>query len=172
MCQTARMVCPSLTPTRSMNEISTVFRWCPRGLRCRLCRALRPRARPRLHRTKADSRRCHPPQPGDHNAHVIDTAEAFGDGVSRYRRELLVHCYRMLGTIDEAEDAVQEALARAWQGRDTFRRAISLRAWLYRIATNVCLNAIESRKRDRGAVGPAPDPLVLAIAPPETGPEA
>jgi RNA polymerase sigma-70 factor (ECF subfamily) len=100
------------------------------------------------------------------------TAEAFGDDVAVYRSELLVHCYRMLGTIDDAEDAVQEALGRAWQGRQTFRRAISLRAWLYRIATNVCLNAIESRKRDRVSVGPGPDRLLLAIAPSETGPEA
>ena len=100
------------------------------------------------------------------------TAEAFGDDVAAYRSELLVHCYRMLGTIDEAEDAVQEALGRAWQGRETFRRAISLRAWLYRIATNVCLNSIESRKRDRVAVGPGPDHLLVAIAPSEAGPEA
>jgi RNA polymerase sigma-70 factor (ECF subfamily) len=100
------------------------------------------------------------------------TADAFRDDVAVYRSELLVHCYRMLGTIDEAEDAVQEALGRAWQGRQTFKRAISLRAWLYRIATNVCLNAIESRKRDRVAVGPGPDRLLLAMAPLEAGPEA
>ena len=78
----------------------------------------------------------------------------------------------MLGTIDEAEDAVQETLARAWQGRQTFRRSISLRAWLYRIATNVCLNAIELRKRDRVETGPCPDHLLIGIASPETGPEA
>jgi RNA polymerase sigma-70 factor (ECF subfamily) len=78
----------------------------------------------------------------------------------------------MLGTIDEAEDAVQETLARAWQGRQTFRRSISLRAWLYRIATNVCLNAIEQRKRDQVEPGPCPDDLLVGIASPETGPEA
>ena len=78
-----------------------------------------------------------------------DSADAFGDLTGPYRSELLIHCYRMLGTIDEAEDAVQEAFTRAWQGRQTFRSSISLRAWLYRIATNVCLNAIERRKRDR-----------------------
>ena len=77
-----------------------------------------------------------------------DSAGAFGDQLTRYRRELLVHCYRMLGTIDEAEDAVQDAFTRAWQGRQTFRRSVSFRAWLYRIATNVCLNVIKVRKRD------------------------
>jgi RNA polymerase sigma-70 factor (ECF subfamily) len=106
---------------------------------------------------------------------LLDSAEAFGDQVAQYRSELLVHCYRMLGTIDEAEDAVQDTFGRAWKGRQTFRRSISFRAWLYRIATNVCLNAIELRKRDRVepglAVGPAPDNLLTGIAPLESGPE-
>lgn len=105
-----------------------------------------------------------------------ESADAFGDLVAPYRRELLVHCYRMLGTIDEAEDAVQDTFARAWQGRQTFRRSISFRAWLYRIATNVCLNVIELRKRDRVdsglVIGPCPDDLLIGIASPETGPEA
>jgi RNA polymerase sigma-70 factor (TIGR02960 family) len=103
---------------------------------------------------------------------LLDSAEDFGDQATHHRSELLVHCYRMLGTIDEAEDAVQETLARAWQGRQTFRRSISLRAWLYRIATNVCLNEIEQRKRDRVEPGPCPDDLLVGIASPETGPEA
>src|SRR5712692_5295246 len=107
---------------------------------------------------------------------LLDSAEAFGDQVAHYRSELLVHCYRMLGKIDEAEDAVQDAFGRAWQGRQTFRRSISFRAWLYRIATNVCLNAIELRKRDRVEpglpIGPGPDNLLTGIAPSETGPEA
>jgi RNA polymerase sigma-70 factor (ECF subfamily) len=103
---------------------------------------------------------------------LLDSAEVFEDQAAPHRGELLVHCYRMLGTIDEAEDAVQETLARAWQGRQTFRRSISLRAWLYRIATNVCLNAIEQRKRDRVEPGPCPDELLIGIASPETGPEA
>jgi RNA polymerase sigma factor (sigma-70 family) len=101
-----------------------------------------------------------------------DSAEAFGDEVVGHRSELFAHCYRMLGTIDEAEDALQEALARAWQGRHTFRRSISFRAWLYRIATNVCLNAIQVRKRNRVEPGPCPDVLLAGIASPETGPEA
>ena len=107
---------------------------------------------------------------------LLDSAEDFGDQVAHYRRELLVHCYRMLGTIDEAEDAVQDAFGRAWEGRQTFRRSISFRAWLYRIATNACLNAIKLRKRDRVepglAVGPCQDSLLTGIAASETGPEA
>jgi len=107
---------------------------------------------------------------------LLDSAEAFGDQLALHQNDLLVHCYRMLGTIDEAEDAVQEAVARAWQGRQTFGRSISLRAWLYRIATNVCLNAIELRKRarveERHVIGPSPDHVLTGIAPMETGPEA
>ena len=103
---------------------------------------------------------------------LLESAEVFDDQAARHRSELLVHCYRMLGTLDEAEDAVQETLARAWEGRQTFRRSISLRAWLYRIATNVCLNAIERRRRDRVEPGPCPDDLLIGIASPETGPEA
>jgi RNA polymerase sigma-70 factor (ECF subfamily) len=80
------------------------------------------------------------------------------------------------GTIDEAEDAVQEAFARAWRGRQTFSRSISLRAWLYRIATNVCLDAIELRKRDRIelglTIGPNPDRMLIGVSQPEAGPEA
>ncbi len=90
------------------------------------------------------------------------SAEAFGAVAAPYRRELLVHCYRMLGSIDDAEDAVQDAYVRAWHGRATFRQAISFRAWLYRIATNACLDAIERRNRAHGAnasivIGPFPD---------------
>jgi RNA polymerase sigma-70 factor (ECF subfamily) len=104
---------------------------------------------------------------------VDDSAGAFGDLVTPFRSELLVHCYRMLGTIDEAEDAVQDAFTRAWQSRQTFRRSISFRAWLYRIATNVCLNAIEARRRNRVnlGIGPCPDNLLTVIAAPEPGPE-
>src|SRR5260221_7680417 len=96
---------------------------------------------------------------------VADSAEAFGGLVDPYRRELLVHCYRMLGSIDDAEDAVQDTFVRAWNGRGTFQRSISFRAWLYRIATNACLDLIERRTRGRGreehlAVGPFPDELL------------
>jgi RNA polymerase sigma-70 factor (ECF subfamily) len=102
------------------------------------------------------------------------SAEAFGGVVDPYRRELLVHCYRMLGSIDDAEDALQDALANAWHRRNTFQRDVSFRAWLYRIATNACIDAIGSRKRRRGSevhigVGPFPDELLdeATVAGPE-----
>jgi RNA polymerase sigma-70 factor (ECF subfamily) len=76
-----------------------------------------------------------------------ESADAFGDQISPFRSELLIHCYRMLGTIDEAEDAVKEAFTRAWQGRETFRRSIYFRARLYRTPPTSALNALEMRKR-------------------------
>ncbi|MEA2674396.1 MAG: hypothetical protein QOI92_1588 [Chloroflexota bacterium] len=104
----------------------------------------------------------------------IDSNEAFGDLTAPYRSALLAHCYRMLGSIDDAEDAVQEALVRAWRSRATFTESVSFRAWLYRIATNVCLDAIERRKRTIGSTGrmevqPVPEDL---IDEPSAGPEA
>ncbi|MEV0063787.1 sigma-70 family RNA polymerase sigma factor [Nocardia sp. NPDC050718] len=78
-----------------------------------------------------------------------------------YRRELLAHCYRMLGSLDDAEDLVQETLLRAWRGYADFEGRASLRTWLYRIATNACLNALEHSSRrvlPSGLTGPADHP--------------
>lgn len=73
--------------------------------------------------------------------------EAFRELVEPHRRELHVHCYRMLGSLQDAEDALQDALLTAWQGLGGFQGRASLRTWLYRIATNRCLNARRSASR-------------------------
>ena len=72
---------------------------------------------------------------------------AFETLVGSYRHELLVHCYRMLGSLSDAEDLVQETLLRAWEKRATLTSPSSYRAWLYRIATNLCLNTLRSVPR-------------------------
>ena len=69
--------------------------------------------------------------------------------LEQYRPALLGHCYRMLGSVVDAEDAVQEAMLRAWKGLESFREQSSIRTWLYRIATNVCLDTISASKRQR-----------------------
>jgi len=73
--------------------------------------------------------------------------QAFGARVEPHRRELHVHCYRMLASFDEAEDAVQETFLRAWRNRETFEGDELFRAWLYRIATNVCLDMLQGPQR-------------------------
>jgi RNA polymerase sigma factor (sigma-70 family) len=72
---------------------------------------------------------------------------AFRELTEPHRRELLVHCYRMLGSFQDAEDALQDALLSAWQGLGGFEGRASIRTWLYRIATNRCLNALRSASR-------------------------
>jgi RNA polymerase sigma-70 factor (TIGR02960 family) len=91
---------------------------------------------------------------------------AFGAITARHQRELHVHCYRMLASFDEAEDAVQETFLRAWRRRDAFDGGSLFRAWLYKIATNVCLDLLRSRARravrsvDVAWLQPYPDRLL------------
>jgi RNA polymerase sigma-70 factor (ECF subfamily) len=107
---------------------------------------------------------------------VIETQ--FADLAERHRHELHVHCYRMLGNFQEAEDHVQETFLRAWRGRASFKGEL-FRAWLYKIATNTCLDTLKRSKRRAGGtlaevpwLQPFPDHLLDQIAPPEDEPDA
>src|SRR5438132_10449535 len=73
--------------------------------------------------------------------------EAFRQLVEAHQRALRVHCYRMLGSLQDAEDQTQETLLRAWRNFPTFQGRASIRAWLYRIATNACLDELDRRGR-------------------------
>jgi RNA polymerase sigma-70 factor (TIGR02960 family) len=105
----------------------------------------------------------------------------FASLVEAHRRELHLHCYRMMGSFEEAEDLVQETLLRAWKARERFEGGRLFRAWLYRIATNACLDALRRRSRRPSSVSsfaevpwlqPYPDRLLDEIAPSEEQPDA
>ena len=112
-------------------------------------------------------------------AHDLDDEADFGRVVQRHGRELHVHCYRMLGSFEEAEDAVQEAMVRAWAKSASFDRGPNVRAWLYRIATNVCLDELRRRRRapqvqsfaDTPWLQPYPDHLLDAVSLPDRLPD-
>jgi RNA polymerase sigma-70 factor (ECF subfamily) len=103
------------------------------------------------------------------SAAMAGDRDAFGRLVDPYRRELHAHCYRMLGSYTDAEDALQETLLRAWRGLPGFEGRSSLRSWLYRIVTNTCLRAIERRPKRVLPIdyGPAADPHDALDAPVE-----
>jgi len=110
----------------------------------------------------------------------------FAAAAARHQRELQIHCYRMLGSLEEAEDHVQETFLQAWRRRDSFEGRAPIRAWFYRIATNACLQTLRRRPRATPAAEPGrlppysqfpwlqpyPDRLLDAATPAEEGPDA
>jgi RNA polymerase sigma-70 factor (TIGR02960 family) len=108
---------------------------------------------------------------------VLDDRTTFEALAERHRRELQVHCYRMLGSFEESEDLVQETFLRAWRRRETFEGRSTARAWLYRIATNACLDALARRPRKPHGgevlwLQPYPDDLLEGIEEPGAEPDA
>jgi RNA polymerase sigma-70 factor, ECF subfamily len=115
-----------------------------------------------------------------------DDQAAFATLTEPYRRQLHIHCYRMLGSFDDAEDLVQETLLRAWRGRAGFEGRSMVKTWLYRIATNACLDFLESKPHRLQALEgpqatdsygvewlqPYPDRLLDEIASDDAGPDA
>lgn len=123
-----------------------------------------------------------PPRPGDPATAAATEPRPrwLADAADRHRRELHVHCYRMLGSFDDAEDAVQETYLRAWRNADDIEHVGNLRAWLYKVATNICLDVIKAKRRriaslesfrDIPWLEPYPDRLLAEAVPEATQPE-
>jgi RNA polymerase sigma-70 factor (ECF subfamily) len=100
---------------------------------------------------------------------VTNVAAAGIEQLEEYRRELTAYCYRMLASPFEAEDAVQETMIRAWRGLERFEGRSAMRSWLYRIATNVCLDMLQGRERRARPMdlGPAGEPIVENLRTPD-----
>src|ERR1700745_2669543 len=96
------------------------------------------------------------------NLVTVQVAPGVEQELGPHRAELTAYCYRMLGSAFEAEDAVQEAFIRAWRGFERFEGRAALRSWLYKIATNVCLDMLKGRERRARPMdlGPAQAPVI------------
>ena len=128
-----------------------------------VARVRRPRGRPPWASTRCRHRRAGLTEAALARARAGD-GDAFSELVAPYRRELQVHCYRIVGSLQDAEDLLQETLLAAWRGLDRFEERASLRVWLYRIATNRCLNALRARGRrpkEHPAMVEPPEPTRL-----------
>ena len=97
-------------------------------------------------------------------ASTVESTDELGlEQLEQHRRELTGHCYRMLGSLFEAEDAVQETMIRAWRAQDGFEGRSSVRTWLHRVATNVCLDMLRGRKRRALPMGLVPSSTVAEV---------
>jgi RNA polymerase sigma-70 factor, ECF subfamily len=104
---------------------------------------------------------------GSDQATVVPDGDAFVSDTEPLRRELLAHCYRMLGSVDDARDVVQDTYLRAWRSYGSFEGRSSVRTWLYQIATNACLTALRHHSRrvlPSGLGAPEPDPEAAPVA--------
>src|SRR3954465_3891481 len=114
--------------------------------------------------------------------HSLQHEDAFRQLTDPYRRELELHCYRILGSLQDAEDVLQETLLAGWRALDQLEEGASVRAWLYRIATNRCLNHLRATSRRPAPAEPVraepvwlqpyPDVLLDGLADPGPGPDA